>query len=99
MISKTYSVYIHTNNTNGKKYVGMTSQKPTTRWGKDGYCYASNKPFYEDIAQFGWGGFTHEVIESGLTKTQARIKEASLIALYNTTNPTTGYNRVGGKIF
>lgn len=33
---KTFTVYFHTNIDNNKVYVGITSQKITSRWGKNG---------------------------------------------------------------
>lgn len=93
-----YYVYLHTNKSNGKKYVGMTGKLPKQRWQK-GRGYLHNKSFYEDILKYGWDeGFTHEVLYANLTKIEARVKESRLIAEYNLTNPLYGYNLKGGKI-
>ena len=43
-----YSVYIHINKVNGKKYVGVTRGKPENRWRKgNGYKY--NTHFFSAI--------------------------------------------------
>lgn len=82
MNDKKYCVYIHTNKETDRKYIGMTSQKPKSRWLR-GNGYMNNEEFYNDILKLGWeSGFTHEVIYSKLSKMEARIKEKELIALY-----------------
>ena len=34
-----WTVYMHVNKINGKKYVGITSQKPEERWKNNGIGY------------------------------------------------------------
>lgn len=86
-----YIVYIHTNKANGKKYVGITSMLPEKRWA-GGRGYRSNRLFYRAIQKYGWDGFTHEIVESGLTKQEAYQKEIELIQSMQLTNPKYGYN-------
>ena len=85
-----YSVYIHTNKVNGKKYIGITKQKPQRRW-QNGYGY-ENTYFGNAIKKYGWDGFTHEVIITGLSKENACQMEIALIALHKTNNRLYGYN-------
>lgn len=91
-----YTVYVHTNKRNGKKYVGITSKEPKQRW-DSGYGYYLNKPFYHAIKKYGWNdGFTHDIIADGLTAECAAELERELIAHYDSNNPQHGYNRTGG---
>ena len=91
-----YTVYMHENKTNGKKYIGITGKDPEKRWLKGtNYrtCTAMNRAFQK----YGWDGFNHVIIESGLTREEACAKEKELIAKYNTRDPSFGYNIcVGG---
>lgn len=43
-----YTVYIHTNPVNQKRYIGMTKMLPEMRW-KKGAGYIKNKEFYREI--------------------------------------------------
>lgn len=86
-----YCVYVHTNKTNGKRYVGITSMSPERRWA-NGSGYRHNTLFYRAINKYGWDGFSHEVIKTGLTKEEAYRYEMSLIADWCLTNPAKGYN-------
>lgn len=90
-----YSVYIHTNKTNGMRYVGMTSQDPKTRW-LNGYGYNKQGHFFNAIKKYGWDGFEHEVVRTGLTKKEAGELEIELIKKYKTTDKRYGYNKSTG---
>lgn len=92
-MKKEYCVYVHTNKANGKRYVGITSQKPEERWKRG---YSCNDHFSHAIKKYGWDGFDHEVILDGLTKEQACQWERSLIAQFYTQNPDKGYNIQSG---
>ena len=92
-----YSVYIHTNKVDGRKYVGITRKKPNERWHKNGSGYMENKPFWDDIQLLGWNeGFTHEVVATELTSYEAAKMEIDLIQKYDSFR--NGYNRsLGGE--
>ena len=96
MKERNYTVYCHTNKINGKKYVGITSQRLEDRWANGkGYkrCFA----FYRAICKYGWEGFAHEVLFTRLKKGQAERKEVELIAKWGTLAPD-GYNlETGGN--
>ena len=44
-----FSVYRHTNLINGKVYIGITSQIPEKRWGKNGKNYTESIKFNNAI--------------------------------------------------
>lgn len=95
MSGKKYLVYKHTNKVNGLVYIGITCQKPERRW-QNGRGYIENEYFWEDIEKYGWDGFDHEILYSGLSETQAVVLEVSLIAYYDLTNREKGYNKSEG---
>lgn len=90
-----WKVYVHTNKTNGKRYVGITSQKPEYRWNY-GNAYQSNPYFTSAIQKYGWDGFEHEVLYDFLTEDKAKQKERELITLWNTQDREYGYNITAG---
>ena len=94
--TKRYSVYIHTNKINNKKYVGITSQSINTRW-KNGQGYKDNDRFFDDIKEYGWEQFEHEIVATNLLKIDAEILEAELIEKYNSDNEEFGYNVSSGN--
>jgi len=86
-----YKVYAHINKVNGKIYIGLTKQKPETRW-KNGNGYKTHVYFYNAIKKHGWDNFEHEIIASGLTKEEAGNFEKLLIKKLDITNDEKGYN-------
>lgn len=95
---KQYTVYMHVS-PSGKKYIGITSQKPKDRWG-NGNGYKRNQYFYKAIRKYGWNNFQHIIIMAGLTKEEAENLEITLISQYDTTNKEKGYNiENGGNCF
>ena len=93
-----YTVYCHTNKTNGKKYVGVTSQNVTDRW-QNGKHYSRHKNFYADILKYGWDNFEHQILYTKLIKSKAEKIEKDLIKKWELTNNLYGYNvRNGGNL-
>lgn len=93
-----YTVYCHTNKYNGKRYVGATSQNVMDRW-QNGKHYNRHKSFYEDILKYGWQNFSHEILYTKLTKSEAERIEKDLIKKWHLTNSLYGYNvRNGGNL-
>lgn len=66
MANYRYVIYCHTNKTNGKKYVGCTHLNPVERWGLNGCRYNKDTVFGKAISEYGWDGFTHEILEYGI---------------------------------
>ena len=92
-----YFVYIH-ECPNGKKYVGVTTQRLNKRWGLNGEGYCHNKHFYAAISKYGWDNIKHTVFEVD-TKQEMFYLERYLIIYYQSNNRKYGYNKsLGGEI-
>lgn len=91
-----YKVYLHTNKTNGKVYVGITKQAVERRW-QNGHGY--DKTYFGNaIAKYGWNGFTHEVWFTGLRKEDACSMEQAMILYFHSNEREHGYNMsIGGE--
>jgi group I intron endonuclease len=90
-----YTVYMHIS-PSGKKYVGITKQEVTHRWGKSGSRYAGCKRFFGAIQKYGFENIEHRILFTGLSKKEAEEKEIALIKEYKTTDPKYGYNIENG---
>lgn len=86
-----WCIYKHTNIINGKIYIGITSLKLSDRWRSDGKGYKHCRCFYNAIQKYGWDNFTHEILESNLSKEEACKKEIEYIKHFNSQTPN-GYN-------
>lgn len=94
--TRDFIVYEHKNKTNGMRYIGITSCSPNKRWGKNGSHYKKNAHFWNVIQKYGWDGFEHNILYSGLSMQDACIKEKEIIEKYQTYNPSFGYNNTKG---
>lgn len=92
---KPFVVYCHTNKINNKKYIGITCQELNERF-RNGNGYKASPHFYKAIQKYGWDNFTHEIIYSNLSESEAKEKEIELILAYNTRNKDFGYNITPG---
>lgn len=87
-----YSLYIHINKLNDKKYVGITKQDPKQRWGNDGSNYKESPHFYSAILKHGWGNFDHVIVHDGMTRDDACLLEKHYIDYFKTQDKDLGYN-------
>lgn len=95
MTIENFTVYMHVNKYNGKRYIGITGDNPIKRWA-NGKGYRRNKHFNDAIEKYGWGGFDHLILFSNLSKEVACQIEQWLIAEYKTTDKELGYNLTSG---
>ena len=91
---RTYSVYIHTT-PKGKRYVGITSKKPETRW-NCGNGYKKQIVFFNAIVKYGWDNILHEIVAENLSEKAAKAMEVELISRHMTQNRRYGYNCTAG---
>lgn len=95
--SGSFYVYVHTNKSNGKRYVGITGRDPIKRWNGNGTGYINCDKFWKAIQKYGWDNFEHEIFASGLTKEEAENMERFLIEKLDTI--CNGYNiNAGGYV-
>ena len=91
-----YSLYMHENKINNKRYIGITCQKNVNKRWQNGNGYKTNKYFYRAIQKYGWDNFEHCILFENKTKKEALKYEILLIEALNTTNPLVGYNITKG---
>lgn len=90
-----YTVYCHENKKNGKLYFGITKSSTRRRWG-NGNGYKSQPLFYRAIKKYGWDGFEHIIMFTGLTEEEAKQAEIDLIREFHTQDKNCGYNITSG---
>ena len=90
----TWTMYVHINKINGKRYVGITSLNINDRWRNgDGY---KKQIFGRAIEKYGWDNFEHIIVADGLTADIANEMEKTLISEWKTQDSQYGYNIVDG---
>lgn len=95
-----FSVYLHTNTRNGKRYVGQTKRSVGARWTKHVWSSKSGSPFYfhAAIRKHGPDTFAHEVLETVETIGAANEAEEWWIGHFCSDDARFGYNlTAGGK--
>lgn len=96
IIPKSFSLYMHINKINNKKYIGITKQNPKYRWRSDGSGYFRSPCFYNAIKKYGWENFEHIILLDNLTEKEAELLEQEYIKKFNTRNNKYGYNMTDG---
>lgn len=96
--NNTWSVYKHTSPSN-KVYIGI-AKDIRHRWRNNGIGYKGSTRIHNAILKYGWDGFKHEILFSGLSQKEACNKEIELIERYQSTDERYGYNlQSGGQSF
>lgn len=92
--SRVFYIYCHTS-PSGKRYIGQTCQSLNERWG-NGSGYRNCRYFENAIAKYGWDNIRHDVLAVCHTKQMADLLEEHLIAFFDTTDKSRGYNLTKG---
>lgn len=90
-----WTVYVHINKENGKKYVGITSRDPRVRWA-NGHGYSTKLPIGRAIEKYGWDNFEHKILYSDIDENSAKALERRLIKEWRTQDDKYGYNVTSG---
>lgn len=96
-----YFIYKLTNTKNSKIYIGQTND-PERRWHQHRYaetCDKNTMVVARAIKKYGAINFTFELIATSLTRKDVGDTEIAIIAQYNSTDMSIGYNvSPGGHI-
>ena len=81
---KTWVIYCHLNKINGKRYIGLSSNNLSHRWGR-GSGYKDQARFKAAIKKYGWDNFEHLILEKNIpTLKEANEREQYWIEYYHT---------------
>jgi group I intron endonuclease len=92
-------IYLVTDTTNDKKYVGQTRQGLRVRWrehASKSRTDRTNNRFHNAIRKRGEAAFSRRVIDVARSQDELDAKEQLYILLLDTTNPDRGYNCADG---
>lgn len=82
-----YRIYIVTNLTNSKHYIGLTNHSMRHRWKEhlnSANSCADDYVFHKAIRKYGADNFEIRLLEDNLSKEQAQAQERYYISLYDT---------------
>lgn len=95
-----YRIYIVTNLTNSKHYIGLTNHSMQHRWKEhlnSANSCADDYVFHKAIRKYGADNFEIRLLEDNLSKEQAQAQERYYISLYDTYYSSGhGYNMTYG---
>ncbi len=94
-----YKVYIITNSTNGKNYVGLTGQKYlSNRWRGHLKCSRDGVDtyFYRALRKYGPSVFTKDIVAENISRSEAQRLEKFWIGLIHSNEKEFGYNTTFG---
>ena len=93
-------IYLLTNTTNGKLYVGQTTRDFEKRMYEHANCYKypnpANKHLASAIKNDTWEAFSKEIIFETTSLNELNEKEEYYVLFYNSRNPDFGYNKKAG---
>lgn len=100
-MDKKYYVYDHIS-PSGKHYIGITCQRPSQRWGKNGKNYLKklrngnyrHPAFAAAIEKYGWDAFEHSILFHNCSEELAKKLECAHIAYW--TERRLSYNCTDG---
>lgn len=91
---KKYCLYKHIA-PDGRIYVGITSQRLSRRW-QGGNGYKGNSYFTRAIKKYGWDNFSHEIIATELSESEAKQLEIECISKFKSNQRKFGFNISSG---
>jgi len=97
-----WTIYCHTLVTDGRRYVGITSQTMERRWAshvtKAKYSKNGRWHFPNAIRKYGPQAFSHEVLEVCHSLEVANLAEECWIEIFETRDPSKGFNLAKGGL-
>lgn len=97
-----YKIYLITDNTNGKVYIGQTKHDVEVRFlghlraAAESVVNQTNNRFHRAIQAHGAENFTYTILEDNLTEFEVDAREIYWIAKYRSNDKEFGYNSTSG---
>lgn len=96
--TKTCTIYLLTNLSNNKIYIGQTWMTLEKRMGRNGDNYSNSRYLYAAIKKYGCDNFEYTILQKCHDQATADAYESYYIELYNSRDGEIGYNlKTGGS--